>query len=135
MIDGIPIFEGDIAIPLGGIGDHDTASEGVERSVAITGQHYRWPNGIVAYTIQSSLPNKERVTKAIAEIEANTSLRFVKRTSSNASDFPNYIEFFAGSGCWSYVGMRGSKQQISLAAGCGNGSTIHEILHALGMWH
>ena len=135
IVDGVPIFEGDIAVPLVGDAVNNDVPEGVESAVAITGQHYRWPNGVVAYTIQSSLPNKQRITNAIAEIEANTSIRFVRRTSSNAADFPNYIEFFAGSGCWSYVGMRGSKQQISLAAGCGNGSTIHEILHALGMWH
>jgi len=134
MVDGVAIFEGDIAIGLGGEGVGD-APEGVEFSVAITGQRYRWPNGIVAYTIHSSLPNKTRVTNAIAEIQANTSIQFVKRTNANASDFPNYIEFFSGSGCWSYVGMQGGKQQISLASGCGNGSTIHEILHALGMWH
>jgi len=135
MVDGVPIFEGDIALGSSGEGEQGGAPEGVEFAVAITGQQYRWPNGVVAYTVQSSLPNKARITNAIAEIQANTSIRFVKRTSANASDFPNYIEFFAGSGCWSYVGMRGGKQQISLAGGCGNGSTIHEILHALGMWH
>lgn len=134
IVDGVPIFEGDIALGLEGDVPADVP-EGVEFAVAITGQQYRWPNGVVAYTIQSSLPNKDRISNAIAEIQANTSIKFVKRTSANASDFPNYIEFFAGSGCWSYVGMRGGKQQISLAAGCGNGSTIHEILHALGMWH
>ncbi len=135
IVDGIPIFEGDIAIGLGSSEVPGDVPEGVEFAVAITGQQYRWPNGVVAYTIHSNLPNKARVTNAIAEIQANTSIRFVKRTSANAMDFPNYIEFFAGSGCWSYVGMRRGKQQISLAAGCGNGSTIHEILHALGMWH
>ncbi len=135
VVDGVPIFEGDIALDLGGQGTGGDVPEGVEFAVAISGQQFRWPNGVVPYTIQSSLPNKERITNAIAEIQANTSIRFVKRTSANANDFPNYIEFFAGSGCWSYVGMRGGRQQISLAAGCGNGSTIHEILHALGMWH
>lgn len=134
MVDGVPIFEGDIALGIGdtGLGQ---APEGVEFAVAISGQQYRWPNGIVPYTIQASLPNQARITNAIAEIQGNTSIKFVKRTNANASDFPNYIEFFAGSGCWSYVGMRGGKQQISLSSGCGNGSTIHEILHALGMWH
>lgn len=135
MVDGVPIFEGDIALDINGGGPIGDVPEGVAHAVAITGQQYRWPNGVVPYTIKSGLTNQARITNAIAEIQANTSIRLVRRTSSNAADFPNYIEFFAGSGCWSFVGMRGGKQQISLAPGCGNGSTIHEILHALGMWH
>jgi biotin-(acetyl-CoA carboxylase) ligase len=33
------------------------------------------------------------------------------------------------------VGRRGGKQVISLGTGCNVGSTIHEIGHALGLWH
>ena len=36
--------------------------------------------------------------------------------------------------CWSSVGRRGGSQYLSV--GCGNnGSIIHELLHALGLWH
>lgn len=98
------------------------------KSVGRTGR--RWPNNTVYYDIQSSLPNQARVTNAIAHWEANTNLRFVRRTNQSA-----YVYFQVGSGCSSAVGRSGGRQTINLAAGCSTGSTIHEIGHAVGLWH
>ncbi|XP_061924708.1 low choriolytic enzyme-like [Entelurus aequoreus] len=49
----------------------------------------------------------------------------------------NYLYFFSGSGCWSYLGRQSRGQAISLQSnGCVFLGTVqHEILHALGFHH
>lgn len=61
-----------------------------------------------------------------------TCVRFVPRT--NQAD---YVEYFSGDGCWSYVGRMGGRQELSLArGGCtGKGTVIHETVHAIGFMH
>lgn len=89
-----------------------------------------WPNGVVHYAVAASLPNKQRVTDAIAHWESRTGVRFVARTNQAA-----YVEFVPGNGCSSYIGRTGGRQPINLASGCTTGSVIHEIGHAVGLWH
>lgn len=144
VVDGLAMFEG--CIVLGTVEEMEKkaaairAGEDIEedddtRGVFVTGQKYRWPNGIVPYEIDPDLPNQERVTDAIAHWEEKTHIRFVRRTSSNESEYPNYIRFQPGNSCSSRVGMRGGEQHINLAKRCSTGATIHEIGHALGLWH
>jgi hypothetical protein len=148
VVNGKAIFEGDIVLftedqlaelsesgRAGDRADDTVTADGIARGVGITGQRYRWPRGIIPYEINPSMPNQQRVTDAIAHVEQNTRLRFVRRTAANATQYPNYVRFEALDGCWSYVGMRGGMQQISLGTGCGFGAAVHEILHAAGIWH
>lgn len=89
-----------------------------------------WPGGVVAYTINGGLPNQGRVIDAINHWQNTTRIRFVLRT--NQAD---YIEFVQSDGCSSFVGRQGGRQIINLADGCSVGNTIHEIGHALGLFH
>jgi hypothetical protein len=142
-VGGMALVEGDIA--LGQLEKVKTATDAARRAVVadpdvafgvgITGSQFRWPNCRMAYEIDPALPNRQRVTDAVAHWEANTAFRFPLRTAANAGQFPNYVRFTDAGGCWSMVGMQGGEQTISLGPGCSTGNTIHEIAHAVGLWH
>lgn len=153
VIDDLAIFEGDIVLgteeELAAIRasvDEATAAEQARevplpsdpestvQGIGIPGLRYRWPRGVMPYTVVSNL--RSVVDQAIEHIGARTRIRFVERTSANASQYPNWVSFEQLTNCSSRIGMQGGKQVISLGAGCDHiGIAVHEILHALGLWH
>jgi len=61
--------------------------------------------------------------KGIQALEAGTCLKFVPRSIEK-----DYIDFFVGDGCYSQVGRKGGRQEISLASGCWYSHTVsHEV--------
>ena len=132
QIEGRGMVEGDIDI--GSLAELESVRKSVEagnageEGVAVVG--FRWPDGILIYNIDPALPNQARVTDAIAHIAAQCNLNFRLRTTE-----ANFITYRPSTVCSSQVGMRGGQQFINLAPGCGTGSTIHETLHAAGLWH
>ncbi|CAI8006096.1 Astacin, partial [Geodia barretti] len=60
-----------------------------------------------------------------------TCITFEERTTQE-----DYVRFFSGDGCWSYIGRVSGPQDISIGRGCEyKGIVMHEIFHALGRWH
>ncbi|MEM6889554.1 MAG: Dot/Icm T4SS effector Zinc-dependent metalloprotease LegP [Pseudomonadota bacterium] len=148
VVDDLAVFEG--CIILGTVAEVEARTaeakaaldagddpEGVSHGVVVTGANKRWPNALMPYEIDPSLPevNKNRIADAMDHWREKTGVNFVMRTSANASQYANYVRFRPADGCWSHVGMQGGKQDIGLATGCGFGATVHEIGHAFGLWH
>ncbi|XP_068719278.1 zinc metalloproteinase nas-15-like [Montipora capricornis] len=95
----------------------------------------RWPKGVMAYVIDSTLLINSRAMNAIKagmqEWTSKTCIRFKPRTNEAA-----YAIFRIGKGCSSHVGRIGRSQNINLARGCWyKGIVAHEIGHALGFYH
>jgi hypothetical protein len=104
-----------------------------KRGLGATDQNILWPDGIVYYTIASSVTEARRnvIQDAMDHWTENSCITFVERTTE-----ADYVEFIQpASGCSSPVGRQGGKQNIRLSQGCSFGSAVHEIMHTLGFWH
>lgn len=113
----------------------DADGELVAHGVGISGQNFRWPGAVVPYDIDPAMPDQKRVLDGIAHWEARTHLTFPRRTAANAAMYPDYVRFFDGDGHYSMVGRQGGKQDISIDTGGTVGTVVHELGHAIGLWH
>lgn len=133
QINEFAVVEGDILI-----GKIDNlAQQGAIITPKVGGS--RWANGVVPYEVAENLPftNKLAVLQAIDHWQKNTNIEFVELNSKNRYEYKDYISFIPAEGttCSSYVGKKGGKQEINLAPRCTTMNTVHEIGHAVGLWH
>ncbi|CAK8685137.1 hatching enzyme 1.2-like [Clavelina lepadiformis] len=134
------LFQGDIMLSQEDVAEIETANKGENRAASKLKK--RWNNipgsggtFVVPYTLDPSIQRNPRAVSAISDAmkqyAEETCIRFQKRT--NEAD---YLEFFVGRGCYSYIGRTGGKQQVSIGRGCEwKGVVMHEMLHAMGFWH
>lgn len=132
IVDGYVTIEGDIIV--GTEADLPDALDRVRSGFAVheSAAWARWPNKKVPYVINARLPDIERVQEAIAHFHAHTNIKFIPRTTHSA-----YVVFkpWDQGYCRSWIGRTGSAQAIELDVTCDTRLVIHEIGHAVGLYH
>ncbi|MDY8138116.1 M12 family metallopeptidase [Aquimarina sp. 2201CG5-10] len=124
-INGDLIYQGDIIVEQQGRGGAATADDDL-----------KWPGSKVPYVIASGHPKRSDILAAISRLNSSTNVCIVPKTSES-----DYVEFIyeAGRCGASRIGKKpgGGRQVIKVGNLCGNtqGSTMHEIMHALGFYH
>lgn len=134
MIDNDAVVEGDILI-----GRVATLNQLLHASILPELGGNRWPEKTIPFELDEELPlaNKLSVLQAITLWQEKTHLKFIELTSKNRSLYPDYLSFVPASGtiCASFVGKQSGKQLVKLSPRCTMMNTVHEIGHALGLWH
>ena len=92
-----------------------------------------WPEGVVYYDFAPNCTNRliQNAMAAMEELSDSTCVQFLPADSSTT----NYIRFKLSSGNNSYLGMKGGMQVINIYNDDNVYIIMHEICHALGIYH
>ncbi len=132
-VQGYAVVEGDILIA-----KLESMARPKKSVIQVLGGS-RWLYGVIPFELTEELPlsTKLAVFEAITLWHQKTTVEFVELTSKNRDNYPDYISFVPATGttCASFVGRQKGRQTILLAPRCHTMNTVHEIGHALGLWH
>ena len=129
--DSVYVLGGDVVLSQEQIDHYNKTT----RSAQSNDHERYWYKGIVYYTINSSLPNQYRVTDAIAHWESKTGIKFELK-GRKTKDYIEFAQSPSNQGTYSTsIGKAGGVQYIRLEDIASTGNAIHEIGHAIGLFH
>ncbi|MFC3354800.1 M12 family metallopeptidase [Sphingobacterium zeae] len=102
------------------------------RSAVMTNLVSKWPNGEVPYLIESNFYDVQRVSDAISRYHNQTPVRLVPKQPWH-NDYVIFVNHPSTS--MSSLGKIGGVQQIHISTSAGYGTVMHEIGHAIGLFH
>ena len=125
------IFQGDIVLTRE---EAERMGESITRSAVTANQNAIWPNQTVYYVADQTLSYRSLLLQAMSEITNATGIRFTPWSSSLGND---YIEFLTCEwGNYSNsIGRKQGKQEVGIEIFGSKGTILHEIGHALGLYH
>eukprot|EP00094_Tigriopus_californicus_P005432 TCALIF_05235-PA protein Name:"Similar to nas-4 Zinc metalloproteinase nas-4 (Caenorhabditis elegans)" AED:0.42 eAED:0.48 QI:0/0/0/0.14/1/1/7/0/357 len=104
----------------------------------------RWQNNTIPYKLSQEYGTREvtMIESALKTFQFLSCLRF-EAYNGTQTDYLYIHQSKTRPGCWSYVGRRGGRQDLSLRPPdstschclCDVGRTLHEVMHALGFYH
>ncbi|WP_160169490.1 M12 family metallopeptidase [Sphingobacterium thalpophilum] len=102
------------------------------RSAVMTNLVSKWTNGEVPYLIENNFYNAQRISEAINHYTTETPVRLVPKQAWH-TDYVKFVNHDSVSK--SNLGRIGGGQLIHISKSASYGTVMHEIGHAIGLFH